>query len=46
MQKKHNVRVSVSKFAAVATSAISHIIETFWAIGTGVTAEMVLQLYP
>lgn len=41
MKKKHSVSVSVTKFKAVTASAISHVIDTIWTIGTSVTAEMV-----
>lgn len=41
MKKKLFGKARVTKFNAVAVSAISHIIDTIWTIGTGVTAVMV-----
>lgn len=41
MKKKLSVKARITKFNAVIATIITHICETIWAIGTGVTAEMV-----
>jgi hypothetical protein len=43
MKKKLSVKARVTKFNAVVASIITHISETIWAIGTSVTAAMVIS---
>ena len=43
MKKKLSVKARVTKLNAVVASIITHISETTWAIGTSVTAAMVIS---